>query len=250
MKIEAFLLAWNEIAIMDFVIKHYQEFCDHIVIMDNFSTDGSPELALKMGCEVRQFGTSFFDDEENRKCKNTCWLNSKADWCFVADFDELPIFKEDELTVGTPGNIPSYLDFYEERGATIFKTRGWQIMSDEVPKESFIEVTNGFEFSNYAKSICFSPKHITAINYNPGAHLCNPEGNIHFYKHDYWEPELYVLHYKHIGGVQRTIDRYKILNKRMSKENNRKGYGIHYKRSPGSIREEWNERMAKSKPLI
>lgn len=250
MRIEAFLVCWNEKDIMPFVVKHFQEFCDTVYIMDNHSTDGSQELARELGCVVIPFGNQFFDDEENRKCKNTCWLNSKADWVFVSDFDELPIFKEDELTVGTPGNIPSYLSFYEERGATIFRTRGWQIMSDEFPVDSFLEVTNGFEFSNYAKSVCFSPKHITATNFNPGAHLCKPEGNVNFYKHDYWEPELYVLHYKHIGGVQRTIDRYKEYQPRMSKNNRRKGFGVHYDRSEQSIREEWNERMLKSRPLI
>lgn len=250
MRIEAYLCMWNELDMVKFVVSHYQEFCDHITILDNHSTDGSAELAKELGCDVVPFGTQFFDDEQNRVAKNECWKNSTADWCFVADFDELPIFKEDELSVGTPCNIRDHLSFYEERGATIFKTRGWQIMSDEMPKESFIEITNGFEFSNYAKAICFSPKHITATNYNPGAHLCNPEGNVRFYKHDSWEPELYVLHYKHIGGVQRTIDRYKEYKPRMSKNNRRKGFGIHYFRTEESIRQEWNERMQKSHPLI
>jgi hypothetical protein len=36
----------------------------------------------------------------------------------------------------------------------------------------------------------------------------------------------------------------------MSKINRQKGWGIHYNQSPGRLMEEWNERMAKSKPLI
>lgn len=250
MVIESHLLHWQEKDIMKFVINHHKEFSDRIIIWDNHSKDGSVQLAESMGCEVRQFGSDFFDDGINRDLKNTCWLDSNADWCFVSDFDELPIFKEDDLSEGTPCNIRDHLYYYQERGATIFKTKGWQIMSDSMPIESFIEVTNGYEFSNYAKSICFSPKHITETNFNPGAHLCDPKGVVNWYKHDYYEPELYVLHYKHIGGVQRTIDRYKILNKRMSKENRRRGYGIHYARTPASIRQEWNERMLKSRPLI
>lgn len=236
MRIEAFLLCWNEKDIMPFIIKHYQKFCDHIVIMDNHSTDGSDKLAESMGCEVRKFGTKFFDDQSNMEAKNSCWKGSKADWCVVCDFDEVLFANE---------NIYQRLARIRFEGATIIKTIGWQIMSDQMPKEDLLEITNGYEFSNYAKNIIFNPKEITAINYNPGAHRCEPEGNV------VWSEEsLYVLHYKHIGGVERTIKRYKEYQPRMSKNNRKNGWGTHYNRTPASLRQEWNERMAKSKPLI
>lgn len=246
MKIEAYLVCWNESQIMPLVVKHYQRFCDRIVILDNYSTDGSDKLAESLGCEVIKFGTKFFDDAENMRIKNECWKGSDAEWVIVADFDEIlivPVTCGQEFTI-----IPSpenWFKFFKEKGYTIFKTIGWQIMSDSMPKNDLLEITNGFRFDNYSKNIVFNPKAIKEINYNPGAHKIDPVGDV-----VYSEDSLYVLHYKHIGGVQRTIDRYKILNKRMSKENNRKGYGIHYKRSPASLREEWNERMAKSHPLI
>lgn len=235
MKIQAYLLCYNELDIMPFVIRHYQKFCDKITIMDNYSTDGSDKLAESMGCEVIKFGGKFFDDVENMKCKNSCWKGSDADWVIVADFDEILFHPYKQMRFG--------LEYFTK--ASIIKTIGWQIMSDEMPKENLTEITNGYRFDNYSKNIVFNPKDIKEINYNPGAHRCDPQGLVK------WSDEsLYVLHYKHIGGVQRTIDRYKILNKRMSKENKRKGYGIHYARTPASLRQEWNERMAISKPLI
>jgi glycosyltransferase involved in cell wall biosynthesis len=246
MKIEAHLLHWQEKDIMPYVIKHYKSFCDEIIIHDNHSKDGSAEMAKELGCTVIPFGSDFFDDGINRDLKNECWKGSKADLVVVADFDEL-------LLAGYHDSIPQMvseneyliLSQYPRTKATIFKTIGWQIMSEDWPAHDITEITNGYNFPNYAKAIVFNPQKITEINYGPGAHECDPKGDI------VWsDASLYVLHYKHIGGVQRTIDRYKVLQKRLSKSNRKNGWGIHYNRSPASIRQEWAERMAKSKPLI
>jgi hypothetical protein len=243
MRIEAFLLCWNEIDIMRLVISHYQKFCDHITILDNYSTDGSDKLAREMGCEVKQFGNQFFDDHENRNIKNNIWKGNQSDWVICADFDELLCPAIQNITNEIGAAFRYYLEISHH--TTIWKTIGWQIMSEDWPAHDLLEITTGYEFSNYAKSIIFNPQALTEINYGFGAHECKPEGHV------VWsESPLYVLHYKHIGGVQRTIDRYRVLQKRLSKNNRKNGWGCHYNRSPASIRQEWNERMAKSKPLI
>jgi glycosyltransferase involved in cell wall biosynthesis len=237
-RIEAYILCWNEKDILPFVIKHYQKFCGKIIILDNHSTDGSDKLAESLGCEVRKFGNKYFDDSENMKVKNECWKGSQADWVIVCDCDEVlcpPLLNRDEKKVLA----------CLTRTWTIIKTQGWQIMSDSMPKDDLLEITNGYPFDNYSKSIIFSPKHITEMNYNPGAHRCDPKGNV------VWSEEtLYVLHYKHIGGIERTIKRYAEYKPRMSPANRRNGWGIHYNRSIPSLQQEWKERMAKSKPLI
>jgi hypothetical protein len=128
---------------------------------------------------------------------------------------------------------------------TIHKTIGWQIMSEEMPKDDLLEIINGYRFDNYSKNIIFNSKEIKEINYNLGAHKCNPVGNV------LWSNEsLYVIHYKHIGGVQRTIKRYKEYQKRMSPFNRKHGHGHHYNQNERLLKKEWAERMAKSKPLI
>ena len=247
MIIDLHVITWNESDIIRLVLRHYKKFCRNLYVYDNHSTDNTREIAESEGAIVSLFGTKFFDDSENMKLKNTCWIGSDADWVIVCDADEI-------LSV-VPGVIPNtddtslitgqlWFDLFMF-GKSIIKTIGWQIMSDEMPKENITEITNGYEFSNYAKSIAFSPKHIEAVNFNPGAHRCDPVGYVEFTK-----PILYVLHYKHIGGVQRTIDRYKVYQKRMSKYNRSKGHGVHYSQNERKLRAEWAERMAKSKPLI
>lgn len=235
MRIEAHLLHWQEKDIMPYIIKHYASFCDEIIIHDNHSKDGSAEMAKELGCTVIPFGSDLFDDAINRDVKNECWRGSNADWVIVADFDELLFHPYMKMRFA--------IEYFSE--STIIKTIGWQIMSEDWPVYNLTEITNGFRFDNYSKNIVFNPKAITAINYNEGAHKCEPVGNV------VWSNDsLYVLHYKHIGGVQRTIDRYKVLQKRLSKNNRKNGWGCHYNRSPASIRQEWNERMKLSRPLI
>lgn len=238
MNIDLHILCYNEADIIRFVLRYYKTFCRKLYVYDNYSTDNSREIAKEEGAEVILFGSKFFDDEENRQLKNKCWVGSDADFVICCDMDEV-LFAGKFLPVDE-----AFKGIYLRRG-TIIKTIGWQIMSDEMPKENITEITNGFRFDNYSKNIVFNPKAIKEINYNPGAHKIDPVGDV-----VYSEDSLYVLHYKHIGGVQRTIDRYKILQKRLSKLNRQKGWGSHYNRSPASIRQEWNDRMKISKPLI
>lgn len=244
MKVEAHLIHWQEKDIMPYVIKHYKSFCSEIIVHDNHSKDGSAEMAKELGCTVIPFGSDFFNDQSNMDVKNNCWKGSNADFVFIADFDELPLFPHSALS------ISDNLEMHLKSSTSIFNTIGWQIISDDWPVHDLIEIKNGFEFSNYAKQICFSPKLITDIGFGPGAHESNPKGFVQWSTNSEFLALMYVLHYKHIGGVQRTIDRYKILQRRLSKNNRKNGWGIHYNRTPASLRQEWNERMAKSKPLI
>lgn len=235
MNIDLHILCYNEADIIRLVLRHYKKFCRTLYVYDNYSTDNSREIASEEGAVVSLFGDKWFDDENNRQKKNKCWIGSDADFVIVCDMDEVLFHPYKEMKFA--------IEYFTK--ATIINTQGWQIMSDQMPNDDLLEITTGFHFSNYSKNIIFNPKEITAINFNPGSHRIEPEGNV-----VYSDESLYVLHYKHIGGVQRTIDRYKEYKPRMSKLNRRKGYGIHYFRTEESIRQEWTERIAKSKPLI
>lgn len=239
MTIEVYLHCWNEMTILPLVIKHYQKFCDKIILMDHYSDDGSKEYALKQGCEVRNFGIpGEHDDDKLRDSKNNCWKNSQADWVIVCDCDEVLFLKFGDIRklLWAPSQPPM---------PTIWKTQGWDIYSDNIPKDDLLEITTGWPFNNYSKNIIFSPKHIKEINYDHGAHICRPIGNV------IWSEEtLYVLHYKNIGGVQRLLKRNKKIAKRMSRNNRRKGYGCHYMLWPQEVINEWNEKYKIVKPLI
>jgi len=231
MKIEAFILCWNESDILALVIKHYQKFCDHITIYDNYSTDSSQLIAESMGCDVKKFGKpGILDDQAYLDVKNNCWRVSNADYVIMCDADEII--------------IPDTINRNYQK-PTIIKTRGWNVYSNEMPENDLLEITTGYEFHNYSKSIMFSPKDIKEMNFKPGAHACNPVGNV-VYSNEIFD----LLHYKHIGGVERLLKRNREYMKRMSANNKRKGWGCHYWQPEAQTRREFAERLAISKPLI
>jgi hypothetical protein len=49
----------------------------------------------------------------------------------------------------------------------------------------------------FSKQVIFDPVRVAEINYDPGAHVSKPEGEIVFDR----DPSLKLLHYKYIGGV-------------------------------------------------
>lgn len=239
MSIEAHILNWNEMDILPFTIKHYQKFCSSITIYDNYSDDGSPEYAEKMGCIVKQFGNpGELDDSEYLRVKNNCWKGSRAEYVIVCDADEI-------LTGLTTDDNKLYKLQDSNILPSIYKTQGWQIISNDMPKQDLLEITNGWAFNNYSKNIMFDPKRIEEINYNPGAHKIFPVGDV-----VYSEETLYLFHYRQIGGVQRLINRYAKYKARFSPHNQRTGHGCHYKKSRSKIISDWNEEIKKAKPLI
>lgn len=250
MNIDLHTLTWNESDIIRLVLRYYKKFCRTLYVYDNHSTDNTREIAEEEGAIVKLFGSKFFDDQENMNLKNSCWKGSDADWVIVCDADEILFFSyahtNDEYDYDLSlTDLHTHLQIEKDYGTTIIKTIGWQIMSNAMPKIDLLEITNGYEFSNYAKNVIFSPKAIQEINYGLGSHDCRPTGLVS------WSDEsMYVLHYKHIGGLQRTINRYQQYKPRMSPFNRKHGHGKHYNRSVSSLKQEWNERMAKSTRLI
>ena len=249
MKVEAHILAWNESDIIGLVIKHYQKFCDHITIWDNYSDDSTQLIAESMGCDVKKFGIKGqLDDQAYLDVKNHAWKGSDSDWCIVCDCDEVlyfPTIKMDNVIHDVVYDTKALLLQACREQKTIIKTKGWNIYSESMPQNDLLEITTGYRFDNYSKSVIFNPKEIKSINYKPGAHICEPVGNV-----VYSEESLYLLHYKNIGGVERLLRRNAEYRKRLSYNNKKMGYGIHYLDSEAKVRKEWNERIAKSVPLI
>ena len=97
-----------------------------------------------------------------------------------------------------------------ETDCTIFRTKGFNIYSHSIPKESYSEILTGIWDDNYSKSVIFSPKHITDINYAYGAHTCDPKGDVR-----YSNETLTLFHYRAIGGPERLIKRHAMYRRRM-----------------------------------
>jgi glycosyltransferase involved in cell wall biosynthesis len=214
--IECYLIAWNEKDIIGLTIKHYLSFCSKVTLYDNFSDDGTPEIAKSLGAEVITFGRKGeLNDAEYLKIKNRAWKKSKADFVIIVDADEI-------------------LEPPTEFDCTIFKTKGFNIYSHDMPKESYSEILTGIEDDNYSKAVIFSPKHITDINYSYGAHSCDPKGIVVYSKET-----LTLFHYRAIGGPERLVERHAKYRKRLGYINKSLGLGSHYNYTDERRIREW-----------
>jgi glycosyltransferase involved in cell wall biosynthesis len=232
MKVEAHVLAFNESETIHLTVKHYRSICDRIVIYDNFSTDSTREIAEALGCEIRPFGIAgVLDDKEYLKVKNHCWKGSDADWVIVCDADEILDVTLQDLKTAT---------FYDR---TIFKTHGWNVFSNDMPKESWGEITTGLPDESYSKLILFDPKKIKDINYVYGCHEAKPEGVVR-----YDDQELTLFHYKHVGGAKRIADRHALYESRRSDFNKKWKLGFQYSEPREQTIKYFNECLARSAP--
>ena len=90
-KIHAYVVCWNEMDNIPFVVDYWKRFAERVIVYDNGSDDGSVEyLTQYPWIEVRQFKTNGFDDTANMNIKNSCWKESIgiADFVVVSDLDE------------------------------------------------------------------------------------------------------------------------------------------------------------------
>jgi len=230
MFVEAYILAFNEAETIHLTIRHYRQFCDRITIFDNFSTDNTREIAEGLGCEIRPFGIAgVLDDKEYLKVKNHCWKGSNADWVIVCDADEILAAEYQDFKTAT---------FY---GRTIFRTNGWNVFSNEMPKNDWLEVKTGVPDKAYSKRIVFNPKEIKEINYVYGCHEFNPVGMV---KYD--DKDLTLFHYKHVGGVQRVLKRHALYAERRSEFNKRWKLGDNYDDPKEKTIRYFNENLVKS----
>jgi glycosyltransferase involved in cell wall biosynthesis len=54
MKIWAYAICWNEEVMLPYYLKHYEKFCEKIIIYDNMSTDNSRNIIKNHPlCEIR-----------------------------------------------------------------------------------------------------------------------------------------------------------------------------------------------------
>lgn len=226
MTVEAFILNFNE-DLLHLTIKHYQQYCDKITILDNYSTDGSDLVAESLGCHVQKFGIKGeLNDAKYIRVKDHCWKTSTCDFVIICDADE--ILWHPRLT--------SVLEEAMANRYTIFKTAGFNVYSHHLPKQDYFEVQTGVWDTNYDKNAIFSPKYIKDIRYAYGAHTCKPEGIVNF------SPDTLILfHYRNIGGPDRLVQRHTIYRKRMGELNNKFGLGCHYNYDDERRVKEWNE---------
>jgi hypothetical protein len=220
LRIHLYALCLNEERMLPFFFQHYENIVDRFFIFDNGSNDNSleilrnhPKVDLK---SISFHGTSFVLSA--LIFYNTCWKESrnKADWVIVCNIDE-HIHHE---------NLRTYLDECSEKGYTLIKPEGFEMVSKEFPKADQPlrqQIRRGVREIAFDKPQLFQPNSIKEINFLPGRHNAKPEGNIQLPPNS----EVKLLHYKHLG-YEYFIQRLSELREGLKENDRTRNFGRQY----------------------
>lgn len=249
MKIWAYAICWNEEVMLPYYLKHYEKFCEKIIIYDNMSTDKSRKIIQSHPlCELRSYDSSNqIRDDIYLKIKNNCWKEArgKADFVIVGDIDEFLYHKD-------------LLGFLEKnkKHYTIFQPAGFEMASMTFPHtkgQLYDECKKGLYHDNQSKKIIFSPMHVKEMNWFAGCHHNpNQEASGKTWKYPAGNPytsELKLLHFKYID-VNYVTQRHNLLAKRLSEINKKKGWGFHYAKGNNYVKETVERIFKTSKTII
>ena len=229
MKIHVYTLCWNEMDILPFCVDYWKSLGDvEVFVMDNGSTDGSVEYLKQFDwIHVIHFESNGFNDAVHKEIKNNIWKTSrgKADWVIVSDCDELLY----------SNHLEEELNYMNENGYTVLGNKWYRLIGDFKPEHDDTkllheQVIKGNEQCiNWAdntigKIMLFNPNKIVDMNYEVGAHKCTPTGDYKLYKSD----KIWTIHIDKGFGVDYKMERYKILNERLSETNKKYQWGVHY----------------------
>ncbi len=224
-KIEVHIVCYNEEFILPYTLRHYKTFASRIVVHDGGSTDRSKAICAEAGVEVQHWDTGGqINDELLRILKETCWLNTNAHWVIVVDADELTYF---------PQGVAATLSAQQGLGTPVIKCRGFEMESPTLPAgdgQIYDEINHGAPDDRWYGKPCVIQRHlIRSIHFTHGAHECDAElqNRQRFRPRTAQTPPVYLLHFKHIGPVERVGERYDGNKSRFSEVNKRHGFGWH-----------------------
>lgn len=234
MFIEAFILCYNESKIIRHTLNYYSKFCDRITVLDNYSNDKSLKIIKNEYPDViiKQFGASEYREDILTETRNNCWKGSTADYVIMCDTDEF-LYAD---------NLIEQLERLKQKKPAICPVIGYEMFSEDFPKAYSKPITDSVKYGirNYRfdKSIIFSPKKVKNINFDVGAHSCNPE----FYEGENKSElvEFKLLHFKYLSRKY-LYDKHAHYLKRQSKINLFYKWGKEYSEGKAHIDKKFEE---------
>lgn len=210
MKIEIHAICHQEAKIIPYFMRHYSEY-GPVFLYEGHSTDGSREIATRLGATVIDFDTkNEVRDDLFIDIKNNCWKKSVADWVIICDMDEFVYH-------------PYMTEFLKSVNETVIIPAYFEMMTDKYPTTSgqiYDEVLMGFPIRH--KISLFKPKEITDINYGAGCHEALPEGKVKVLRNS----GVLCMHMRHLS-IDHVVNRNAYLAGRRSQINKDMQWGYH-----------------------
>ena len=193
---------------LPYYVEHYSKFVDKITIIDNDSSDGTPDLAKELGCEVKHYHTNGQQDNiVMAHVKNNCWKGSKADWVIVGDIDEM-LWDWEKIENYVPSNL-------------VIKPIGYNMVGEiDLQNDTIWSIKKGHRNKGFDKMILFNPT-IEEIGYLVGCHQAQPKGA------KVIKTDIRLLHFNNINE-QYLVDKHHKYRNRISQSDLEKNFGTFY----------------------
>ena len=229
--IEIMLHTWNEAHMLPYSVRFYQTRFPtpgtlRITVHDQTSTDGTRELARRLGCQVHTTWSDHkLDVARGRSWRNNVWKASTADWVLIVDTDEWMDVWPDRLAT------------YEVAGVTAVKARGAYLvwpsdtldLSQEprgVWKDNAIKSHGVSPVHMLSKPALFYRKAMNDTGISVGGHTARPTGRVKWL-HETPIPLPMLFHAKYFD-FSSLAARFANYRPRMTQENIQNGWGTQY----------------------
>ena len=202
---------------MPYFMRHYGSFADRVIVYDDESDDGTPDIVRAAGGEVRACSWTGIDDLAMVTLANQEYklARGKADWVIWVDADEF-IYADD---------MPGALRRLTREGVQMPTVTGYCMTANGPPSgdgQIYDEIKTGFRAGRYDKSCVVDPK--TELAWGAGRHeymVYTP--NVLCAVNDY--KPLKLLHYRWFG-MDYCVERSRQNYARLSQQNLTNGLGL------------------------
>ncbi len=208
-------LTRNEKYLVPFFLRHYKKLADHIVVFDNQSNDGTPELlAEHHKVTIAKFDTGgLLRDDVHAQIKSTAYRSMGGDWFLIVDFDEFLWHPK----------LRAYLDTCAYKGWSLPLVDGYSMVGEALPEDDGKTpltqlIRQGVPDPWYSKRCVV---HRSAqVSYGPGCHGVTMPDTVA------WSPttEIKLLHYNWLS-LEYGLEKRRRAATQLSPENLRFGWG-------------------------
>ena len=238
-----YIVCWNEMRILPFMVKYWEQVARKVIVFDDHSTDGTREyLSTFEWIEVRDFPIDTHGqlrDDINVEIKSNCWKEQKdkgVDFVIISDVDEVVWAKN-------PESLSKEFEFFRDSHFSVIYPTCFEFGSEWFPQYAsgllHEQVTRCKCNHFYDKPMIINPNVVDDLKYVPGCHWLD---YIKTNECAWRSSSLYLFHFRYLS-LNYVLERKHSIQARVSKYNKDHNYGYQYFKDDSFVKGLYDDMM-------